>query len=112
MRHATRIALVEFVTLWINLCVVQRYLTALRREKEAFQQLIRERAVSVQRDVYRLIRPSLRVQQMVLPVDQGVGGAKDFTDHTHSRRAGGQSSEEKVYIHIHMCINLHNRLPL
>ncbi|CAI8009793.1 DNA repair endonuclease XPF [Geodia barretti] len=58
----------------------QRYLTALRREKEAFQQLIRERA------------------QMVLPVDQGVGGAKDFTDHTHSRRAGGQSSEEKVIV--------------
>ena len=40
---------------------------------------------------------SLCVQHMVLPVDQRVGGEKDIvTDHTHSRRAGGQSLEEKV----------------
>ena len=32
---------------------------------------------------------------MVLPVDQEVGTASKI-DHTHSRQAGGQSTEEKV----------------
>jgi DNA excision repair protein ERCC-4 len=59
----------------------QRYLTALRREKEAFQQLIRERA------------------HMVLPVGPWRGDT-DSPDHTHSRAAGGQSAEEKVIVDV------------
>jgi DNA excision repair protein ERCC-4 len=59
----------------------QKYLTALRREKEAFQQLIKDRA------------------HMVLPVDQE-GGATNTLDHTQSRRAGGQKAVEKVIVDV------------
>ena len=83
----------------------QKYLTALRREKDAFQQLIRDRAVSWA-TVGRSHAPGIVVrfaliitlcpQHMVLPVDQG-GVATDRPDHTHSRKAGGQSTVEKVH---------------
>lgn len=81
---------------WFQPCApLQKYLTALRREKEAFQQLIKDRAVRGAVEI--ICHVILHPQHMVLPVDQE-GVATNRPDHTHSRRAGGQSVEEKVFV--------------
>ena len=79
----------------------QRYLTSLRKEKEAFQQLIKERAVRHHTHMHARPHTVTPTQSMVVPVDQeGRVGDNSLLNRepalaqeVSTRKAGGRSDQ-------------------